>query len=292
MRLFVLSETSSNSVIPDWIKLALQFIWVPLIVPIIVFLVKYITKRILFVREIKKGTDKDINAFIDLYNNRISQALRIDVEEILKFVGRRQNSDVTHHLLICKHSSKVVGFIKFMVSKPKKCIFIAYIAKDKTDPVANEKAVTKMLNKVSRKYFNAKYADRIVTEIEQGEKGEYNTSLAKIISRYATAYKFTAYYMDIPYIQPKMPGEESFVTSEDLMSLIYVPLKRLDNNVLSKNSVIQIIEYLYFEIYGPSCNEVMCDCNKYNKYLGELIKAYQSDFDDYINLIPLGGNIT
>lgn len=290
MRLFVLSATSSNPAIPDWIKLLLQFFWVPLIVPVIVFIVKYITKRILIIREIKKGTDKDINSFIELYNNRISQSLRIDVEAILRFVGREQKTDVTHHLLICKHSGKVVGFMKFMVSKPQKCIFIAYIAKDKTDSVANEKAVTKMLLRVMRKYFKHKYADRIITEIEQGDKGEYNTSLAKIISRYAKAFKFTAYFIDVPYIQPKMPGEESFVTSEDLMSLIYVPIKPLDNNVLSKNSLIQLIEFIYFEIYGPSCNEVMCDCISYNKYLGEIIKTYKSDFDDYINLIPLGGN--
>lgn len=284
------APTQVNNAMPTVANWILEYIWVPVVVPLIIFLVYNFYKDLIYVKEIKKATDRDIESFKDLYNSRIKEGMRIEAEEILEFVDRQQNDNVEHHLFICKHNKKVVGFIKFMVSKLRKSIFIAYIAIDKDDKVAKECAVKKMINKVLKKYFNPQNAHLIITEIEQGPKGKYLTAFAKIIARYASDYKHDTYYVDAPYIQPKMPGEENQITQEDFMSLIYIPYYKVGNDVISKKEFIDIIEFIYYDIYGPSCNEVMCDCNKYNTYLGELIKDYKKDCEEYIDLKKIGGS--
>lgn len=273
----------------DILKLILEYIWIPIGVPILIFVAKKIGESFLSVKEIKKATDKDAEGFRQLYNTRIKEELRIDAEEILKFVGRNSNSNVEHHLFVCKHKGGVVGFIKFMISKPTKYLFIAYIAVDKEDRQASDRGVEKMVRKIIRKYFKDSKAHFMITEIEQGPRGNYNTSLAKLIARYAKAFKFDAYYIDVPYIQPQMLGEESTPTEEDFLSLIFVPFYKMENGVISKTEFINIIEFIYFGIYGPSCNEVMCDCGSYNKYLIKLVEEYKRSFNDYISLIQLGG---
>ena len=278
------------SPIPEWIKLILQFIWVPIIVPIFVFLVKKITKNILTVKEITNATDQCIAGFIDLYKKRIKQDLRIDAETILAFIDKKNNDNVSHHLYICKHAGKVVGFVKFMVSHPKKSIFVAYIAIDQNDEIANKRGVNELLKKLVHKFFKPRCPNNIIVEIEQGKGGNYNTSLARTIRRYASAYNHDAYYIDAPYIQPKMPGENASITSEDFLSLIFIPYYKPENAVISKNDYIKIIEFIYFDVYGPSCNDVVCDCRAYNDYLSNLISMYKSDHNDYINLVKIGVN--
>lgn len=283
------ASTSANSTsVPDLVKVFLQFFWVPIMVPIVIFVAKKIFSRIITVKEIKNTTDRDIAGFKKLYNKRIHEGLRIEAEEILKFIGRQNNTTVEHHLCICKNAGKVVGFIKYIVSHPQKCIFVAYIAIDNTNSVVSASGVKKMLKHILHKHFNPNKAQIIVTEIEQGEQGQYNTPLAKIIARHAAAYKMDAFYIDVPYIQPKMPGAELHVTDERFMSLIYIPYYKPENDFISKEEIIQIIEFVYFDVYGPSCNEVKCDCGAYTLYLKELIKTYKTDYAEYVSLKKLG----
>ena len=272
-------------------KILLQYIWAPLLVIAIAWCCKKIRKSYLYVKEIKKPTDPDIEGFKDLYSVRIKDDMRIEAEEILKFIGRRDETDVEHHLYICKRKGKVVGFIKFMISNTSKILFIAYIAVDKNDRVSNSCGMEKMLKKVAKKQFKKDKVLRIVTEIEQGEKGNYNTPLSKIIARYARAYNHDAFYVDVPYFQPNMPGDDSKATKENCMSLIYVPYYKVENKVIPKTELINIIEFIYFEIYSPCCNELKCDCGGYNLYLTNIIDKYKSDFPDYIDLVRLGGSL-
>lgn len=110
----------------------LDYLWVPLLAPAIIALVKFIfIDKLLYVKEIKKITDRDIERFVELYNERIDESLRICVEEILQFVGQPSNSSIQHHLYLCKKIDKPVGFMKFMISKEHKYIFVAYVAIDK-----------------------------------------------------------------------------------------------------------------------------------------------------------------
>lgn len=269
--------------------LLLRFIWLPFLTPLIIWGIKRFYNTHVSVKEVKKPTDPDIQGFKTLYNSRIKEELRIDAEEILKYIGRQENNSVEHYLYLCKRNKRVVGFVKFMVSLQDKYLFLAYIAVDEHDEFAKKCGVEKMCKKMIRKYFKPLRATHFITEIEQGNGGKYYTSFAKLINRYAKSFKHEAYYIDVPYIQPYMPGENLSSTPEDFLSLIYIPYYNLENTVLSKEEFLKIVNFIYFNIYGPSCNSLKCDCTSYNCYLYELVENYRNDYSDYINLISLGG---
>lgn len=268
----------------DIINISLEYIWIPVVLPLIIIFLK----SVLRVKELKKGTDPEIEEFINLYNLRIKENLRICAEEILQFIERREGEVVEHHLYVCKKLSKTVGFIKFMYSEQHKYVFIAYTAIDKEDSVARQYAFNLMLRKIYKKYLKTKKATMILTEIERGTKGNYKTGLAKLISRYAKKFKKQSYIIKFDYLQPSMPDDEYGDVSEEILSLVYIPMYTMANMKMPKNELLSILQTIYFEIYYPSCNEITaCDCNDYNSYLESIMDIYKSDLPEYIDLIPI-----
>ena len=269
--------------------LVLEYIWVPILIPALALLGKFIiSDKFLYVKEIKKLTDSDVGQFAQLYNNRIEESLRICVEEILQFVGHSSANSIEHHLYICKKINKTVGFIKFMVSKELKYIFIAYVAIDKTDKTANSCGIKILSKKLAKKYFKPKIATCIITETEPGSDGSFRTALSLLIARYAKMLGKKSYYIDIPYIQPRMPNDNNQMTADEFMSLLYIPYYSRENNRITKTELLRIIESIYLEIYGPSCDpSTGCNCDAYNEYLASILSMYQNDIEEYIKLIPL-----
>lgn len=75
--------------------LILEYLWIPIIVPILALLAKFVfSDKLLFIKEIKKVQDSDVEQFTQLYNARIDDSLRICVEEILRFVGEKPNNSI------------------------------------------------------------------------------------------------------------------------------------------------------------------------------------------------------
>lgn len=268
----------------DLINILLEFIWVPVVLPLIIVLFK----STLHVKEIKKSTNSNIEDFVNLYNTRIKENLRICAEEILQFVDKREGEKIEHHLYICKKLNKTVGFVKLMFSEPLHYVFIAYVAIDKNDSIARKYGLNIMVNKIYKKYFKSKKANILLIEIERASNGRYITSLAKLISRYSKKIKKQSYIIDFDYIQPSMPNDNFDDVGDDILSLVYVPIYSLANERIPKNELISLLQSIYFDIYYPSCKEITtCDCNDYNIYLENIMDLYVDSLPDYIKLIPI-----
>lgn len=267
----------------------LEYIWVPIVVPLLTVVVKFIfLDKLLYTKEIKKISDNDIASFSEIYNNRIDKSLRIATEEIIQFIDTNPESTIEHHLYICKKLNKTVGFIKFMISKDHKYIFVAYVAIDNSDKTAAAYGMKVLVKKLVKRYFKPRIASCIVTEVEQAKNGGYRNAMSLLVARYAKILGKKCYYVDMPYIQPKMPDENNIQTYEEFLSFLYIPYYTKANNRIAKNELLTIIESIYFDIYGPSCDPSRgCDCDEYNKYLASILALYQNDIEDYIKLIPL-----
>lgn len=270
-------------------NLFFEFFWVPICIPIIFAIWKFIINdKLLYVREIKNVMDSDIDSFKELYNKRIDEKYRICAEEILSFLGENKDDAVQHHLYICKKWNKTVGFIKFMVSRPKKYIFIAYAAIDKEDKTAKQYGM-KILAKVAlKKYFKRDQIDRIIIEAEKGANGTLYSAFTKIISRYAIGNKKTAYIYNFNYIQPNMPDDDYNVTPEEHMTLVTIPYYKPSHMSISKSSLIDLIRTIYFDIYCPSCNGITNCCEAdYGRYLNSLLRVYDKELMDDVMLLSL-----
>lgn len=269
-------------------EILLEYIWIPVVVPVCVAIIKFIfLDKLLYVKEIRRITDNDVEQFKRLYNERIDQSLRICVEEILHFVDRKPISSIEHHLYVCKKIHKTVGFMKFMISKEHKYIFVAYVAIDNSDKAALEYGMKILNKKLAKKYFNPQTATCILTEIKEAENGAYRNAMSLLVSRYARSLGKKCYFVDIPYIQPQMSDDNSEPTAEEFLSLLYIPYYEKATNFIPKGEIVSIIESIYFDIYSPSCDPSLgCNQEAYNEYLAKILALYR-DVADYIRLIPL-----
>ncbi len=276
--------TSNNILLSDFLA--------PFIVAIAVAIVSAIgnfifNNKLLYVKEIRKSTDSDVALFVELYNKRIKKEFRICAEEILSYIGKHDECDIQHHLYICKKWDKVVGFIKFMVSKSNKYIFVAYIAIDNNDSAAKKKGVKLLLKKMCKKYFKSRFADKIFIEAERGASG-YHSSFSKLVTRYADSKKKRAYILNFDYIQPNMPDDDYTSVAEEKMSLMMVPYYLPSHETISLNKLLEIIHMIYYDIYCPSCNSLTNCCEiDYSKYLETLIDKYKKHLPQTIEMISL-----
>lgn len=247
-----------------------------------------IADKLLVVKEIKKSTDPDIEQFSELYKKRIDESLRIGVEKILHYIGKNKNNVIEHHLYVCKKINKTVGFIKFMVSKEHKYIFVAYVAVDNTDSVANKFGLKIMAKKLAKKYFRPNIANCVIMEAKPLKGRGYKTAFNLRVARYAKMLKKRCYCVDFPYIQPKMPDDFDAMLEEDFLPLLYIPFYEKENNCISKDELLALIQSIYLEIYSPSCDPNSGhDCAAYNNYLTTIMDLYKDDSKKYINLVPL-----
>ena len=284
---WVLIMNNGGSTINPVIDIILRNLWVPIIVPIILIFLKFVFKdRLLWIKEIKKQTGADAESFISLYNSRIDDSIKICPEEILRYV-RKNIGVIEHHLYVCKRINKTVGFIKFMISKELSYLFVAYVGIDNNDPLARENAIKMMVNKLAKKYYKPQKATSIFLEIDKSKNGEYLTALARLVSRYALSIEKEAYYINIPYIQPIMPDENYDGIDEKTLSLIYIPYYIPENRVLDKGMLLRIIKSIYNNIYEPCCNSLSDNCSKYNDYLERILKGYQDNLPENIEIIKL-----
>lgn len=280
--------TSTQNQTTYVLEYILSHIWAPIIVAIILAVGKFIfNDNLLYVKEIRKPTDSDINFFINLYNTRINKKYRISSEEILSYIGKNKGQDIQHHLYVCKKWNKTVGFIKFMVSKSKKYIFIAYIAIDNKDASAQKAGVNILLKKINKKFFKPKIANKIFIETEKG-RGGYYSSYSRLVARYASSIKKSILIFDFDYIQPNMPDDKYNLVKEEHMALIEVPYYSPSHLTISKEQLLQIVRMIYFDIYCPSCNSITHCCEvDYSNYLEKIINAYDLQLQNVIQLNTL-----
>lgn len=272
---------------PQWITLVLEYIWIPVLVPVLYLVCRKMCQHFMYVKEIKRKNDTDIADFSALYAERIRKELQIEVESIIQYVGRSAQNTIDHHLYICKKVGKTVGFIKFMISKQHKYLFIAYVAIDNTDKEANRRALSLMVKGLAKKFFKPKYVNCVVTEVAATKSGA-KSPMNLLVSRYAKSVGKKCYFIDFPYIQPKMPGENGDTIEDEFLNLLYIPFYQKENNCISKSELLKIIESIYYEIYAPCCDVATGDdCEKYNQYLSSIIDMYRTDAPDQVKLVPL-----
>lgn len=283
----VFLATSEYKVI-DIFEFVLTYIWAPVLVAVIISIGKFVfNDKLLYVKEIKRQNDSDISFFIELYNNRINKKYRICSEEVLSYIGINHKRDIQHHLYVCKKWNKTVGFIKFMVSKSQKYIFVAYVAIDNKDSAARKNGVNIMLKKISKKFFKPHIADKIIIECEKSKSG-HHSAFSKLVARYANSNDKNAYLYDFDYIQPNMPNDKYETLPEENMSLVLVPYFVPSHTTINKEQLLHIIRMIYYDIYCPSCNSITNCCElDYSNYLERLLVNYDNNLPTTISLISL-----
>lgn len=240
-------------------------------------------KRFVYVREIRDPESLDAKQFVELYDRIIPATLRISPDIILDFVSNDEDSDITHHLYVCKRNDRVIGFIKFMICERLQYLFIAYLGIDSSDIYAKAKGVKMFLKKCIMKYTKKKNLN-IIIEISQYSK---DLSIRRLVRIYSKMFHRISYTVDADYLQPAMPDTNCHGSQEEALVLIYIPFHRLTNNIIKKEELCAIISSIYFDIYAPSCSILDgCNSQQYNNYLSEILDSLTESYKKIITLNP------
>lgn len=231
---------------------------------IINYLVKEKWQNRIRIKQIKKSSDKDLYKFYDLYESVFSEDVRISSEQFANWIDIDKVSNgpnpVSHYHFVCKRGSNVIGFLKTIYSWEYHLLFIAYYAIDKKDAQAREIASTTMikhLEKILKKKLpNCRGIIFEVETVDSTKSEDINTERKARIRLFKHAVKsrgHCAYEIDCNYIQPQIKIDELDTSSDLPLVLMYISLNK-DCSVdltLNKTEVVDIIYFIYFNIYLP-----------------------------------------
>lgn len=252
-----------------------------------------------YVKRISKVDDKDIDGFLDLYDRLFDESVRLSPEEILRWIeqdrlgGRGKSRIRRDYLLVCKIGDKVVGFLKAIYSYRSRYMFVAYYGVDKRSPqaraIASTVLVRALLKLVQR---DIKDCQGLVFEVEAPDpslaKSENARRKARIrlFKEVARRWHYRVYGIGITYLQPEMPTDPGEVAEETRLELLYLPLgQNVRRGSLTKAQVINILQFIYLEIYSPSFEGDPGRHEQYQLYLRSLLRRYESGLHRRVPLI-------
>ena len=251
------------------------------------------------VKLIKESSDSDVEGFIELYNKLIDDKIRVETTEIISWIDedrvlRKINSHYYfHYLFVGKLKDKVVSFLKLMYSKNSCFMFIAYLGVDSTVDQARQNAGSLLIGKLTqltkKELINCK---AIICELEapiSGGDEKLNLERKARIRHFkemAKRHNYKFYEIQFDYLQPQMEIPDNYIFSEEQLILLYAPVNDIQplSQFISKDKLLDILQFLYLEIYRPTFRHDPIKDYAYQNYLNNLLMLYKVNLPNDIKL--------
>lgn len=229
------------------------------------------------VKRIRRRGDSDLQAFLDIYENRIHADYRVENDDIIAWVATpaahvvRRRDDLT---LIAKSGDAGVAILKAIWGKSERLGFVAYLAtrpKDESSPLAPrhlEREGIAALTAWVVRFLHRRKCRALVFEVPATE----GDAMAGRFREYATLHGRRCCTLPIRYLQPNMELEPD--RSEQPMVLVYVDLSRSGTRKsLSLPEVVAILDFIYFNVYYQTfrLRHSIEESSTYRVYLEELL---------------------
>jgi|GEM_PF-2613508 len=251
------------------------------------------------VKVIKKSSDKDIEGFVDLYNKLINEDIRIDPAEIISWIDedralrKVKTHNYLHYLLVGKLSGEVVSFLKVMYCTDSKYLFIAYYGIDTENEKARRLAAPAMIKGLSKLIMaEMKDCKGIVLEVQAPspkidfQENNERKARIRLFKETAKRLNYRMYEVGIDYLQPQMDINSEDEFEEEKMILLYAPVNDTVpyNKKISKDKVLEILNFIYLQIYRPTFRHDPEKDFAYQVYLNSLLRDYEANLPQSISL--------
>lgn len=264
------------------------------------FLTTYLRERWknrLHIKRITNSKDKDLYKFYDLYETVFREEVRISTEQFANWIDidkkNSKSKSVSHYHFVCKRGSNVIGFLKAMYCWENDLLFIAYYAIDKKDAQARELASATMIKHIEKMLKN-KLPDckGIIFEVEDVDAGkpeEINAERKARIRLFKSAVKcrgHCAYEIQCNYIQPQIKIDDRDSSTDLPLVLMYISLHQDCSATLKLNKieVMNIINFIYINIYLPYFIQCGEDSSRSESHLLELLDTYHKNLPTKVPL--------
>ena len=258
---------------------------------LIVYLIGYIvygwwtrwTRRIC-IRRITSPGDRNLEQMCELHDKSFPKKdVKDSCDNIIRWleemesVRRGGKSDFEEYLLVAEIGSDVVGYL--LAQYYPKYFFISYLAVGKEHNATNKKEAAEKLIKKLLKLARANHPGfrGLVAELEE-DKAEEQMRRFRMLAKKVC---FRAYEVCTPYKQPRL------LPTTDLppipQSLLFFPGDNRDvGETLTKEEVLEMIRFIYLDVYGDSYKDDPEEDEEYRGYLTGLYNEYKNTLSEYI----------
>ncbi|MBV6449680.1 MAG: hypothetical protein MHPDNHAH_00392 [Anaerolineales bacterium] len=251
------------------------------------------------VKRIKKSSDKDVEGFIYLYNKLIDESVRIDSAEIIRWVDedrvlrKLETHNYLHYLLVGKLKGEVVSFLKTMYSRDSRYMFIAYYGIETENETARKLAAPAMMKSLAKLIRSEmKECKGVICEVEAPAPGldysenQKRKARIKLFKETARRLNYRLFEIVIEYLQPQMEVDEDSDFQEEKMILLYAPVTDPTpfNKRIAKEKVMEVLTFIYLQIYRPTFRHDPDKDFAYQSYLNSLLRQYESELPKSISV--------
>lgn len=253
-----------------------------------------------YTKRITSSDDEDVYKLINLYEMVMPDNYRSPATDIIRWLDEYQenkkNPDHTleEYWLIGKFNNQVVSFFFFQYYLDSKFLFISYLGID-------EHALHK--NGLAAKTVLAEFQERLQHELQECRGIVYEIATPvpndtnkekinkwarkKLFKMYAKKLGFAAYELGLEYVAPKISTDPDASFEEERLALSYIPLKKFPIDAsMPKDEVIEILLFVYLQVYGDSYNDDPTMSQTYKSYLSSLLDDYIAKLPERVPLLP------
>lgn len=253
------------------------------------------------VKLVKKSNDRDLEEFVDVYNKLIGENIRIDPTEIIRWVDedralrKLKTHSYLHYLFLGKLGGNVVSFLKTMYHKDTHYMFIAYYGIDTSVDRARRLAAPAMMESLAKLIkTELKNCKAVICEVEPLDPNQSETentqrkARIRLFKETARRMNFAMYEIGVDYWQPQMEIPEDGSFSGERSLLLYAPLDDSirHNKKISKEKMLDILRFIYLQIYRPTFRHDPEKDISYQVYLNTILQYYEENLPTEIPLKP------
>ncbi|MEX2227562.1 MAG: hypothetical protein WEB52_14055 [Dehalococcoidia bacterium] len=247
------------------------------------------------VRRMKKSSDRDVEAMVELYERLFAEECRVDSAEVVSWLDedralrKTKTHTCLHFFFVGKVNDKVVCMLKAIYSTEWKFLFIAYYGIDTTENLARRRCAPDMLKALGRLVtkelrgcraivFEVQAPDQRLSEKQNAER----KARIRLFRETARRLGINIFKVDVDYLQPQMVVAANGKYSEESMALMYAPLNAtpIAQGNLSRAAIMEILRFVYLEIYRPIFRHDAAKDFAYQSYLNSLLNLYEADLPD------------
>lgn len=249
--------------------------------------------------DVSQSNDKDFNQLLHIYEQLIPENERNSPEDIIRWLDEYniKRKDLAHTLeeywLIGKIEGRAVSCLYFQYYTDTKLVFISYYGVDKNAQEKHHLATGVMLEFFQKKIRKQlSQCEGIVYETEcpapedSKETKRRKKARIELFNAYAKKLGFTAYQLDIDFIQPRLDVQKDSFFNEEHMALSYIPFKTSSRvQSLKKQEVLKILYFVYCQAYGDSYMNDEEEDKQYRAYMASILEYYEATLPDEVKLL-------
>lgn len=237
------------------------------------------------VRRVTEVTDSDLHAALELYDKRISDGLRFQSADIIRWIANDKkhalvgDTSPRDYFFIAKLKRKVRAFVLFHYYPAVKIAFLAYMVVDKNiSGVPIDQLSRTLVSHIAgllRRDKVLRNCEILLFEVEDPRalaKAKQLEAIARIqrFCSLAVCEKFSLLGFDVNYLQPQLALPSDSLNNEVPLLLLYARAPQAQRAPDIKGELLKALDFIYKDLYPEGFSDIYEEQEAYQLYCESL----------------------